>query len=318
MRTTLLTLFLVVLITGCAHLKSGENKRAIESLAIGADEPAVVQKLGPPDFRRDVSPEKYVYYYQTSVAPAGQTEIDKSLCTPLAFDNDRLVAIGRDLTQQWEKESAAQKKRERLAAKEKLKKEKLALKRKKARIARKKKIDALEKKVRPIPMARVALNLKIYRELLALAPDNQRYQKKVALYEERLEHKNRIAGKKERIAARKRAQALKEEKRKERNSRLRQYSGNENAEIAIHDMGNGSLYIWLKNTGTQTITSHPDYFTLIDQNEEKIGCRFAPGFDAVIEPGDIAHGKVKCLSVLKLKRLIFKNNEAGIVIKDFP
>lgn len=318
MRTLLLSLSFIIMISGCTHIIPAENKKAIDSLKAGATEQEVLHSLGTPDLRYDFGPGKFVYYYRTMASPAGDCGSDRSLCTPLSFVNGTLSVAGQDLMDQWEKERIEQQKRDQLARQEKLRKEKLALERQKAEIQRKKKIRALEKKVKPIPAARVALNLKLYRELLALDPDNPRYQKRVALYQERLEHKNRIATKKERMAARKRAQALKEEKRKQRNHQLRQYSGNENAEVAVHDMGNGTLYIWLKNVGTQTITSHPDYFTIVDQNEEKIGCRFASGFDAVIEPGDIAHGKVKCLSALKLKRLIFKNNEAGIVVKDFP
>lgn len=43
-------------------------------------------------------------------------------------------------------------------------------------------IDVLEKKVRKIPASKFYENLIIYKHLLALAPDNERYKKKVAHY----------------------------------------------------------------------------------------------------------------------------------------
>jgi hypothetical protein len=43
-------------------------------------------------------------------------------------------------------------------------------------------IASLEEKVRPIPSSRVSENLRLYQQLLELAPDNTRYQKKVAFY----------------------------------------------------------------------------------------------------------------------------------------
>lgn len=50
-------------------------------------------------------------------------------------------------------------------------------------------IARLEEEVRPIPASQVEDNLKIYRKLAVLDPNNSRYQKKVAYYSKKLEEK---------------------------------------------------------------------------------------------------------------------------------
>ena len=50
-------------------------------------------------------------------------------------------------------------------------------------------IARLEEKVRPIPASQVEDNLRIYRKLAVLDPNNPKYQKKVAYYSKKLEEK---------------------------------------------------------------------------------------------------------------------------------
>jgi hypothetical protein len=63
-------------------------------------------------------------------------------------------------------------------------------------IKKKNQIDELEKKAKSIPVSRVLDNLNIYKELLALEPDNPKYKKKVASYKAKLEANGRKKEKK--------------------------------------------------------------------------------------------------------------------------
>ena len=58
-------------------------------------------------------------------------------------------------------------------------------------------IAKLEKEVKAIPVSRVSDNLRIYRQLLMLDPENLRYRKKVAYYEMKHEKREPTRGRKE-------------------------------------------------------------------------------------------------------------------------
>jgi hypothetical protein len=186
-----------------------------------------------------------------------------------------------------------------------------------AKAARQQKIEALENEVKPVPGGNAALNLKLYRQLLALDPENSRYQKKVAFYEDRLAKQQKAQQERAiRSAKAKRRQAW-DQAREGRNKQLRQYSGNGIAEMAVHDMGNGSLYVWVKNVSRQIITTHPDHFTLIDSDNNVVKGEISDSLDSVLEPGSISHGKIEYSREIEPKELIFQNRESGRISKSF-
>lgn len=63
--------------------------------------------------------------------------------------------------------------------------------------AKKSKIATLEREVRAVPMSRVSENLRIYKQLLTLDPENLRYKKKVAYYEMKQKKKDSSQGRRE-------------------------------------------------------------------------------------------------------------------------
>jgi hypothetical protein len=87
--------------------------------------------------------------------------------------------------------------------------------------------------------------------------------------------------------------------------------------MAVYDMGNHSLYVWVKNVSQQIITTHPDYFTLTDNSKNTIACRIDDSLNRVLEPGSLSHGEIAFDPDSIPQELIFQNREAGKVSKIF-
>lgn len=319
MKAVSLLLFSIIfLLMSCAQMEIADNKNALPTIKTGDSEAQVLDAAGRPDLRYDFSPGKFVYYYQTENDRTDNAYLDKKSLTAISFENGYVSMVGTDLMDKWKADALEKERQIKEAERKRLAAIKLAEEKERAEAERLSKIEALEKKVKPIPASNAALNLMLYQKLLALDPENPRYQKKVEHYQERLKAQKQIEEKRAKRVAYAKSQKGKDELRQKRNMTLRKYTGNENAKIAVHDMGSGWLYIWLKNTGKQTITSHPDYFTLLDRKKRPIQCSFEKNLEAVLEPGDIAHGKIKLEKDAHPKELIFENNEAGKIKKAFP
>lgn len=317
MRIGVVVIVAACLLAACVHLKTNQNINALKQVKPGDSLESVVRIMGPPDIRRDITDQRLIVYYQTKVGQSADASITPDLCTPIAIENDRVVSIGDDLADQWTREEQARIRNAQNAERERIQAEMSAKARRQAENARQRKIAALEKEVRPVPVHNAELNLKLYRQLLELDPDNVRYQKKVAFYEARLAEqvKSRQA-RAARTAKRKELEAW-EKTRESRNKHLRQYSGNGIAEMAVHDMGPGSLYVWVKNVSMQIITTHPDHFTLLDKDNHEIRCKISSSLDSVLEPGGISHGKIEFDPDIIPRELIFRNRESGRIVKTF-
>jgi hypothetical protein len=305
------------LLAGCVHLDINKNINALKRISPGDPQEDVFEALGPPDLRRDINDQRYLVYYQTKTGTATNGQVGPELCTPVAVENGRVVGTGEELAQRWISEEADRQHRAMVAERERRRAEMAEAARREAEADRREKIAALEKEVKPIPAHKAALNLKLYRQLLALDPANARYQKKVAFYEQRLAKQEKARQDRAmRAAARQKRQAW-EKGREARNKKLRQYTGNGIAEMAVHDMGPGTLYVWVKNVSRQIITTHPDHFTLFDSRNNKVRCQISASLDSVLEPGSISHGKIEYSDTLFPKELIFRNRESGRISKSF-
>lgn len=317
MRFGAIVIIAIFALVGCAHLEVDRKTEALSLINHGDSQVDVFQIVGEPDIRHDISKTRMVVFYQTQSRPSDDAPITTDLCTPVAIENGKVVAIGEDLTAEWTREEEAKKTQMELAARQKQRNENARAARQLAEAKRQEKINNLEKKVKPVPASNAALNLKLYRQLHELDPRNPRYQQKVSYYEEQLaqQEKNRA----QRAIKREKARALAawEKGREARNVKLRQYSGNGTAEMAVHDMGSGSFYIWVKNVSRQIITTHPDHFTLIDNDNHKIRCNSSESLDSVLEPGSISHGRIEYDKTLIPKELIFENRESGRISKTF-
>ena len=87
--------------------------------------------------------------------------------------------------------------------------------------------------------------------------------------------------------------------------------------MAVHDMGPGSLYVWVKNVSRQIITTHPDHFTLLDNQNNPARCNVSSSLDSVLEPGSISHGKIEYSDAVIPSELVFRNRESGRISKSF-
>jgi outer membrane protein assembly factor BamE (lipoprotein component of BamABCDE complex) len=317
MRIGAIVFIAAFMLVSCAHLDISKNAKAISQVKPGDTQEEVFQILGAPDFEHDISDQRVVAFYQTTPASSASAPVTMDLCTPIAFENGKVVTVGEDLTAQWTGEEDTRKQQTELAALQRQQAERARAARQQAEAEHQDKIRELEDKVKPVPTSNAALNLKLYRQLHELAPNNPRYQEKVAFYEERLALQDKARQQRALRLEKARQRAAWEKAREARNIKLRQYSGNGTAEIAVHDMGNGSLYVWIKNVSRQIITTHPDYFTLIDGDNKKMRCEISDSLDSVLEPGSISHGKIEYDNAVIPKELIFENRESGRISKSF-
>ncbi|WP_167527590.1 DUF3192 domain-containing protein [Desulfosarcina alkanivorans] len=317
MRIRVIVFIAAVVMTGCVHLDIQKNIDALGRIEPGDTQAAVFETMGPPDLRNDINDRRFVVFYQTKTGKADGTTPLTALCTPIAFENGKVVEVGNDLTDQWTREEEERQRQAEIAEKARREAKMAELARQRAETERRDKIAALEKKVKPVPVSNAALNLKLYRQLRDLDPDNSRYQKKVAFYEERLVRQKKARQDRAARKAKERQRREWEQARDTRNKQLRHYTGNGTAEMAVHDMGSGSLYVWVKNVSQQIITTHPDYFTLLDSDRNPARCEISDSLDSVLEPGGISHGKIDFSREVQPGELIFQNRESGRISKLF-
>lgn len=293
MRTGVAIFITVFTLAACAQSKVLNNKTALSEIHLGYGMETVVEALGVPVFRHDISEQSFVAYYQTKAGESSDSPVTRAMCTPIGIENRKVVAIGDEMTEAWIQEIEERKRQAKLAEQEKLEQAK-----------RQAKIDALEKEVKPIPAYRAALNLKLYRQLLDLDPDNTVYQLKVAVYEQRLTMQKKAN--RDRVDAKAKDKALQiwEETREERNKKLRVYTGNGIVNMAVEDMGKGSLYVWVKNVSQKFIIVHPDYFSLMEADNKKARCQISDSLNSILEPGSLSHGKISYSEEIIPKELI--------------
>jgi outer membrane protein assembly factor BamE (lipoprotein component of BamABCDE complex) len=317
MRIGAIVFIAALLLTSCAHLNLSRNRQALRQIHPGDTQEKVFSILGPPTLRHNISDQRFVAYYQTKPAKVQGAAVTPALCTPVAFENGKVAVIGQDPTDAWTLEEQARIHRATAAQREREKAEMAAAERNRTVTARRNRIKTLERKVRRVPASNASLNLKLYRQLLELAPDNPRYQRKVAFYENRwAQHQKARHERALQLAEQRRLRAW-ERSREGRNKALQQYTGNGIAEMAVHDMGNGVLYVWVKNVSQQVITTNPDNFTLMDSQDHKARCDISNSLDRVLEPGSISQGKIQYDRQIIPKALIFQNGESGRISKSF-
>jgi hypothetical protein len=310
-----LLIALVLIVAGCTQMKVRRNADLIQRLQTGASYEQVVETLGEPILRENITQERFVTFYQTLPGRADEQVDIASLCTPVAFEDEKLAGIGKTLYERWVRDEEERIRWLQLYKDRRRKAQKAEASRLRRVAERNNKIAALEKKVAPIPASNAALNLKLYRQLLVLDPRSARYQKKVAYYEERLARQKEAEKARAEKNAKEKLRRAWEANRETRNKIIGQYTGNGTAEMAVYDMGNHSLYVWVKNVSQQIITTHPDYFTLMDNDDTTIPCLIEASLNRVLEPGSLSHGKIDYAVDSIPKELIFQNRESGTVRK---
>ncbi len=170
-------------------------------------------------------------------------------------------------------------------------------------------IERLERQVRQIPAARTVDNLRIYRYLLKLDPDNPRYQQKVARYEAQYQREE---------DQRELLRREREERRKRQNEILRSFEGNDQVRIALEIQGNGRYYVWIQYNGTDPIDILPEHFTLLCEDNRRYGCYRCRDLEVRIAPGESAEGPLTFDTYAEPRELVFSHPAAGTVRRVFP
>jgi hypothetical protein len=285
----------------CAALapSSPSAKTAIRK---GMRPETVTAMLGEPTRRELFAPDRYVYFYDSGPYKG----------KPLCFDKHRVVHIGPELLASWRKErlirTTGGESAGELSSKAKARVKATLKAERNARIAE------LERQVKPLPVSATGENLRLYRELLSLAPDNARYRRKVAFYRARLEAEQTQKKQAVELAAKKRQEVA----RKRRNKALRVYEGNDKVQIAIHELGRGELYLWVKNLSDSALLLVSSYYRLLDADSAPITMRVGSELQGLVAAGGIAYGKLIYDAKLRPSRLILDHPKAGVVEKWFP
>jgi hypothetical protein len=290
-----MTMIATLLLVACA----GTPQTRKGPITPGMVPEEVIARLGEPSRREQFAPDRYIYFYEEG------SYKDRPVC----FDKHRVVHIGQELLAAWRQErltlagsggtlpSAAKK---RVLATQKA--------------AREARIAELEQAVKPLPVSATGENLRLYRELLSLAPDNERYQRKVAFYNERYQ-KEQAA---KRRAAEQAAKRKRETARKHRNKTLRVYEGNANIEMAVHELGDGEIYVWVKNLSSAELLLVASQYRLLDTDEKPITHRVDAELQGPLASGGIAYGKLILDDKTRPSRLVLEHPKAGTIEKWFP
>ena len=104
MRMGMIVFIAIFTLTGCAHLELKKNINALKRVQPGDSQEAALEILGPPDLRTDINDQRFVIYYQTKTGKSSTAPITPDVCTPVAFENGQVVAVGDDLTEIWTQE----------------------------------------------------------------------------------------------------------------------------------------------------------------------------------------------------------------------
>ncbi|MEA3446537.1 MAG: hypothetical protein U9R19_17615 [Bacteroidota bacterium] len=300
------------IITGCASskLQFAGVKSGIEKVEVGMLKSSVQILVGEPD--KIIQHKDYtVFYYENNFT--SNCEKDLNSCMPIVFVNDRVVVIGHQWMQTWEKQLVDSKNKQKDdSLKQNGKHTQSATVQPKKESEKediKAEIERLEKIVRPIPISNTFDNLRIYRYLLKLDPDNQKYKHKVAFYEQRfaLEKTNRL----ENIKKQKKL-------RKMQNEQLNEFKGNKNVQMKLLILGDLKFYVWIKNIGTATLLIDPKDFFLVCKNNRRYPVYRSKGFNLDLKPQEITEGEIAFAVYCAPKELIYTSPKAGKISQIFP
>lgn len=318
----ILLLFLAGVCLSCTATNANHRflSDAVTGVRTGMTEDAVLDLLGEPPLVDPYQVGKYIFLYPTKEGtdcindPAG--------CAQVVFKEGRVIAVrdrGRPVNEQpaggFEPKTAppaAAVKSASLPAAIEAQPQPPAVEPPPTPAADtdiRLEIERLERQVRQIPAERTMDNLRIYRYLLKLDPDNLRYQQKVAHYEAqyRREEDQRELLRRER-----------EERRKQQNEILRRFEGNNQVRIALENQGNGRYYVWLQYEGTSPIDILPEHFTIVCRDGRRYACYRCRDLEVRIDPGGSAEGPMTFDTYAEPEELVFSHPEAGTVRRVFP
>ena len=292
----LIIVLLAAAVGGCTPAaKIGLGDNPLDGIRKGMAEGEMVQAAGVPDFIDLADPRFYVYYYKEKIL--SDCEKTPGECFPVVVKSGRVVAVGQKEARGWKNRVAA-------AAKPKDDSPPAAGREAETPPAesREAEITRLDRQVRKIPMAKTMENLTIYRRLLKLDPENRRYRRKVAFYQERLEEEK----------------AGKDAMRKAQNQALENLEGNESVRMALKILGAGKFHIWIQNDGSAPFAVNSGQFSLLCRD----GKRFTPyrsrDFGITLAPGQKADGRISFETYCSPREVAFTSPVTGRISRIVP
>ncbi|MCF8078321.1 MAG: outer membrane protein assembly factor BamE [Desulfobacterales bacterium] len=325
--TTMLLLFLAGFCWNCASTTTNHRAPAdIDSnVRTGMTEDAVLDLLGEPALVDPYQVGKYIFLYPTK--DGTDCVGDPAGCAQVVFKEGRVIAVWHHGVPKAEKQAGGFQPRaappsvtaEPQPQPSPVETPSIPAPDDDARRAgddtrrpdadTRREIERLERQVRQIPAARTMDNLRIYRYLLKLDPDNPRYQQKVARYEAQYQREE---------DQRELLRREREERRKRQNEILRSFEGNDHVRIAVENQGNGRYYVWIQYNGTDPIDILPEHFTLVCEDNRSYGCYRCRDLEVRIAPGESAEGPLTFDTYAEPRELVFSHPAAGTVRRVFP
>jgi hypothetical protein len=306
MRRGGVVFIVAVTLAACTQIKIMDNRNAIRQIQLGDGLETVIKTLGLPVFRRDIAEQSFVVYYRTRFGRSLDSPVTISMCTPITIQNRQVVAIGDEMTDAWSLE--ADNGQHRAGPMEQNKPE---------HFQRQTTVATQAKTVQLTAASNAKIDLQLYNKLLELDPDNVLYQKKVAFSKGRLAAQDKGHGKNTDSKAISNVLRIWEQTRDVRNKNLRKYTGNGIASMAIQDMGDGSLYVWVRNVSQRILTVHPEHFSLVDNNHNKTRCQISDSLGSTLVPGSISHGEISYRKDIIPKNLILQIPGSAQIKKNF-
>ncbi|MBI9085662.1 MAG: hypothetical protein JEZ11_18840 [Desulfobacterales bacterium] len=282
-------ILLILVLGGCLGLGTlTRGESPLGRIHTGMTEDEMVRTAGIPAYI-DISDSRHsIYYYKEKLL--ADCEKKPEGCFPVVVVGGRVVAVGSEQLGAWQKKKAATGPVEKAAGAD------VPVESRKAEIAR------LDRQVRKLPMAKTLENLTLYRRLLRLDPENGRYRRKVAFYQDRLEKEK----------------ARTDTLRKARNKALERPEGNARVLMALKILGAGKFHVWIKNVGDTPFAVAADQFSLLCRNGKRFGPYRSKDFELDLGPGQQVDGRISFETYCSPRELTYTNPVAGIVSRTVP
>jgi hypothetical protein len=308
--STISALLFAALFSGC--VPAATNHKPVKEpgavIRVGMTEEAVLERLGEPVLVDPYQVGKYIFYYPKTAD--ADCISDQSSCTPVIFRESRVIGIGREGISRTTTYPSPTATRRNFSPSDTEPRRKIDTgPRREIDAETRREIERLERQVRQIPASRTMDNLRIYRYLHKLDPDNPRYREKVARYEAQYqrEEDQREALRRER-----------EERRQRQNAVLRKFEGNDRIRIAIENLGNGRFYVWLQYQGDEPIEIAPENFSLTCKNGRHYACYRCRDLALRLAPGGGAEGRISFDTYAEPDELVFSHPATGTIRRLFP
>lgn len=296
----LITIFLSGCLQSTFNLPPGKSK--LDKIETGTRESSVRTIAGKPH-RVVKSKNGYsTYYYKEKLT--SDCKKDLQTCIPIVIERKKVVAIGHKGAKAWK-----QKRKRTISSGSSSSSGSSGSSGKTDHKTTRQEIEKLERQVRAIPVSRTVDNLNIYRYLLKLDPDNPRYQKKVAFYENRFEKEGA-----KRVAERKLLAAS----WKWQNERLKEFKGDTRVQMAVKIIGNGKFHVWLKNTGKKPFRVEARQFFLSCEKDKRYMVYSSKDFDKDVAPGAVIEGRITFVIYCNPRKIIYANPDVATLSRAIP